>query len=91
MKVSEEGQHAWQEGLSLGRTQRLPQLLPELGKRKSHSLFKASERVAPVPLIPALEASAVFQECPPENGDDLLGGRRWPMLPNGLALFADPV
>ena len=57
-----------QEGLSLGRTQRLPQLLPELGKRKSHSLFKASERVALVPLIPALEASAVFQECPLRMG-----------------------
>lgn len=80
-----------QEGLSLGRTQRLPQLLPKLGKHKSHSLFKTSERVALVPLIPALEVSAVFQECPPESGDDLLGGRRWPMLPNWLALFTDPV
>lgn len=55
------------EGLSLGRTQCLPQLLPKLGKHKSHNLFKTSEQVALVLLIPALEVSAVFQECPPEQ------------------------
>ena len=79
------------KGLSLGQTQGLPQLLPKLGKHKPHSLFKTSEQIALVPLIPALEVSAVFQECHPENEDDLPGGRRWPMLPDWLALFADPV
>ena len=78
------------EGLSLGRTRCLPQLLPKLGKHKSHNLFKTSEQVALVLLTPARKRLQCFRNVPLSNGDDQLGCRKWLVLPNWPSLFSDP-